>query len=38
MTFNNMVTTKADFDENWLIPANKSWMARFLNWKHDFIV
>ncbi len=29
MTFNNMVTTKADFDENWLIPANKSWMARF---------
>lgn len=29
MTFNNMVTSKGDFDNNWLIPASKSWMGRF---------
>ncbi|ADR23295.1 hypothetical protein MATR_28560 [Marivirga tractuosa] len=29
MTFNNMVTTKDEFDKNWLIPASESWMARF---------
>ena len=29
LTFNNMVTTKAEFDQNWLIPAAKSWMGRF---------
>lgn len=29
LTFNNMVTTKGEFEDNWLIPANKSWMGRF---------
>tara|TARA_R100000027_G_scaffold66715_1_gene63226 strand:- start:225 stop:719 length:495 start_codon:yes stop_codon:yes gene_type:complete len=29
MTFNNMVTTKDEFENNWLIPASKSWMARY---------
>lgn len=29
LTFNNMVTTKAEYDQNWLIPAAKSWMGRF---------
>jgi hypothetical protein len=29
LTFNNMVSTKAEFDSNWLIPASKSWMGRF---------
>jgi hypothetical protein len=29
LTFNNMVANKEDFDTNWLIPAQKSWMGRF---------
>lgn len=29
MTFNNMVTTKDEFEKNWLIPASKSWMGRY---------
>jgi len=32
-TFNNMVTTKADFNSKWLIPASKSWMSRFFKEK-----
>lgn len=33
MTFNNMVTTKGEFEENWLIPAARSWMGRFFKMK-----
>jgi hypothetical protein len=33
LTFNNMVTTKGDFESNWLIPASESWMARFFKAK-----
>jgi hypothetical protein len=33
LTFNNMVTTKGDFESNWLIPATESWMARFFKAK-----
>ena len=28
-TFNNMVTSKAEFESNWLIPTSDSWMSRF---------
>ena len=30
VVFNNMVTTKADFEKNWEVTANKSWHKRFL--------
>lgn len=30
IVFNNMVNTKADFETNWEVPANKSWHKRFL--------
>jgi hypothetical protein len=26
--FNNLVNTKADFLNNWIIPANKSWLGK----------
>ncbi len=29
MTFNNIVTTREEFDKNWLIPAAKSWMGKY---------
>jgi len=28
--FNNMVATKADFENNWEIQAKESWHKRFL--------
>ncbi|QHI35346.1 hypothetical protein IMCC3317_06920 [Kordia antarctica] len=31
IVFNNLVTTKADFLENWEVPASESWHGRFLN-------
>jgi hypothetical protein len=30
IVFNNMVTTKEDFEANWEIPAKQSWHKRFL--------
>lgn len=30
IVFNNLVTTKADFEENWEVTADKSWHKRFL--------
>lgn len=30
IVFNNMVNTKADFENNWEIPAKESWHKRFL--------
>jgi len=30
MVFNNMVNTKADFENNWEVPAKQSWHKRFL--------
>ena len=30
IVFNNMVTTKADFESNWEVPAKQSWHKRFL--------
>jgi hypothetical protein len=30
IVFNNMVATKEDFENNWEIPAKKSWHKRFL--------
>ena len=30
IVFNNMVTTKEDFEKNWEIPAKESWHKRFL--------
>ncbi len=30
VVFNNMVTTKADFESNWEVPAKQSWHKRFL--------
>jgi len=29
-TFNNLVPTKLDFEKNWLIPVEKSWLAKYL--------
>lgn len=31
IVFNNLVTTKAEFLENWEVPARDSWHGRFLN-------
>jgi len=31
IVFNNLVATKAEFLENWEVPAKESWHARFLN-------
>jgi hypothetical protein len=31
IVFNNLVTTKADFLENWEVPARDSWHGRFLS-------
>jgi len=33
LTFNNMVTSKQEFESNWLIPAGDSWMGRFFKAK-----
>lgn len=30
IVFNNMITTKEDFENNWEVTANKSWHKRFL--------
>jgi len=30
IVFNNMVNTKADFENNWEVPASESWHNRFL--------
>lgn len=30
IVFNNMVTTKDDFENNWEVPAKESWHKRFL--------
>lgn len=30
VVFNNMVNTKADFEQNWEVTADKSWHQRFL--------
>jgi hypothetical protein len=31
IVFNNLVATKAEFLENWEVPASESWHGRFLN-------
>jgi DNA-binding transcriptional regulator YhcF (GntR family) len=31
IVFNNLVATKAEFLENWEVPAKESWHGRFLN-------
>jgi hypothetical protein len=31
IVFNNMVTTKSDFENNWEVPASQSWHQRFLH-------
>ena len=31
IVFNNMITTKSDFDSNWEIPLQESWQKRVLN-------
>tara|TARA_R110002073_G_scaffold306012_5_gene475181 strand:- start:27051 stop:27536 length:486 start_codon:yes stop_codon:yes gene_type:complete len=30
VVFNNMITTKGDFESKWEVPANQSWHKRFL--------
>lgn len=30
VVFNNMITNKADFEQNWEVTADKSWHKRFL--------
>ena len=29
-TFNNLVATKSDFEKEWLIPVEKSWLAKYV--------
>jgi hypothetical protein len=29
LTFNNVVASKAEFDQSWILPAKESWMKRF---------
>ena len=31
--YNNMITTKIDFDNNWEVPLKESWHKQFLNLK-----
>ena len=31
IVFNNLVATKAEFEEHWEVPAKDSWHSRFLN-------
>ncbi len=31
IVFNNLVVNKADFIENWEVPAKESWHSRFIN-------
>ena len=31
IVFNNLVTTIAEFKENWEVPASESWHSRFVN-------
>ena len=31
IVFNNLVATKAEFEDHWEVPAKESWHARFLN-------
>lgn len=31
VVFNNLVNTKAEYLENWEVPANESWHSRFLS-------
>ncbi|HEY5826311.1 MAG TPA: hypothetical protein VIT44_18200 [Cyclobacteriaceae bacterium] len=30
LSFNNLVTTKLDWQNNWLVPVKDSWLARYL--------
>ncbi len=30
IVFNNLVTNKAEFEENWEVPASESWHSRFI--------
>lgn len=30
VVFNNLVATKAEYDEHWEVPASESWHARFM--------
>ncbi len=30
ITFDNLVATKAEFENGWRIPANRSWLAKYL--------
>ena len=29
-TFNNLVSTKAGFDADWIVPASQSWLKRYI--------
>jgi len=31
IVFNNLVANKAEYLENWEVPASESWHSRFLN-------
>ena len=30
LTFNNLVSTKGDFEKNWLVPAGETWLKRYI--------
>lgn len=30
LTFNNTVSTKGELDERWVVPANETWLKRYL--------
>lgn len=29
-TFNNLVGTKLDFEKNWIVPASRTWLKRYI--------
>lgn len=30
LTFNNLVATKAEFDQRWIVPAAETWLKRYI--------
>ncbi|MGC1242866.1 MAG: hypothetical protein WA874_14840 [Chryseosolibacter sp.] len=30
LTFNNVLTTKSEFDESWIVPVSKTWLKRYI--------
>lgn len=31
LIFNNLISTKSDLNDNWIIPASKSWVSKYIS-------